>query len=233
MSNFSNKRILGDLKIIKKNQLDKHNIYVSINDDNIYNIKALIIGPGDTPYEGGYYFFDFEIPKKYPWEPPKATFKTLNNKVRFNPNLYKNGKVCVSILNTWDGPGWTSVCTLSGVLLSIQSLLNENPIHNEPGWEKENGEKCKNYNEMISFYNLKVGVLDILNNIPCGFEVFKDIINQYFIKNFTKYQTFIEKRMKHDGKILNLRLYNMSTELNYLSVLEELTILYSKLIDLY
>merc|ERR1711935_365452 len=199
MSNFSNKRILGDLKIIKKNQLDKHNIYVSINDDNIYNIKALIIGPGDTPYEGGYYFFDFEIPKKYPWEPPKATFKTLNNKVRFNPNLYKNGKVCVSILNTWDGPGWTSVCTLSGVLLSIQSLLNENP----------------------------------LNNIPCGFEVFKDIINQYFIKNFTKYQTFIEKRMKHDGKILNLRLYNMSTELNYLSVLEELTILYSKLIDLY
>ena len=58
-----------------------------------------------------------------------------------NPNLYENGKVCLSILGTWSGPGWTTACTLSSVLLSIQSLLNENPIHNEPGWENENGEK--------------------------------------------------------------------------------------------
>ena len=128
MSNLAIKRILSDLKIVKTNCLDKHDIFVSTNDEDVFNIKAMIIGPDDTPYEGGFYFLDIIFPKTYPLDPPKATFMTLNQEVRFNPNLYKNGKVCVSLLNTWSGPGWTTACTLSAVLLSIQSLLNERPI---------------------------------------------------------------------------------------------------------
>ena len=44
--------------------------------------------------------------------------------VRFNPNLYANGKVCLSILGTWSGPGWSPVQSLASVLISIQSLMN-------------------------------------------------------------------------------------------------------------
>jgi ubiquitin-conjugating enzyme E2 Z len=233
MSNLATKRILSDLKIIKTSQLDKHNIFVSTDDKDIYNIKSLIIGPDDTPYEGGFYFLDITFPKNYPMEPPKAKFMTLNSQVRFNPNLYKNGKVCVSLLNTWSGPGWTTCCTLSAVLLSIQSLLNEKPIQNEPGWEKEEGEKCKTYNELIEFFNLKVGVLQMINETPHGFEEFKDIMIKYYVNNFDKYRKFIEKRIIKDGEIKNLRLYNMSAKLEYTKVYEQMLLLYSGFEELY
>lgn len=31
---------------------------------------------------------------------------TGNGSVRFNPNLYNCGKVCLSLLGTWSGPSW-------------------------------------------------------------------------------------------------------------------------------
>ena len=233
MSNLATKRILSDLKIVKTNCLDKHNIFVSTNDEDVYNVKAMIIGPDDTPYEGGFYFLDIVFPKNYPLDPPKATFMTLNQEVRFNPNLYKNGKVCVSILNTWSGPGWTTACTLSGVLLSIQSLLNERPIQNEPGWEKEKGDKCKTYNDMIEYYNLKVALIQMIRNTPKGFDEFKDIMLKHYITNYDKYQKFLQKRTHLNGEIRNLRLYSMSTKLNYSKLVDEMTILYSEFEDLY
>ena len=57
--------------------------------------------------------------------------------VRFNPNLYADGKVCLSLLGTWEGPKWVpGVSTLSQVLLSIQSaILVDAPWANEPGDE--------------------------------------------------------------------------------------------------
>ena len=233
MSKLATKRILSDIKIIKKNELDKHNIFVSTNDENMYNIKAMIIGPDDTPYEGGFYFFDINFPDNYPLQPPKAKFMTLNNEIRFNPNLYKCGKVCVSLLNTWSGPGWPTACTLSSVLLSIQSLLNENPIHNEPGWENENGDKCNTYNDIISYYNLKVGLIQMINETPPRFEVFKDIMLKYFINNFDKYNKFLTKRMDKNGEHKTLKLYSLSTKLKYSSLQEELIILFSEYESIY
>mgnify|MGYP005648806785 FL=1 len=233
MSNLATKRILSDLRIIKKNELDKHNIYVSTNDEDMYNIKAMIIGPDDTPYEGGFFFFDINFPKNYPMEPPKAKFMTLNREVRFNPNLYKCGKVCVSLLNTWAGPGWTTACTLSAVLLSIQSLLNENPIHNEPGWEKENGEKCRTYNDLLDYYNLKVGVLQMIRDTPLGFEVFKDIMLKYYVTHFEKYMKFLDKRMDKNGEQKLSKLYSMSAKLDYNAIQENMLMVFSEFEVLY
>lgn len=233
MSNIAVKRILSDLKIIKSNNLDSNHIYVSTNDDDIFNIKAMIVGPDDTPYEGGFYFINLDIPKNYPLEPPRGKFMTLNNQIRFNPNLYKNGKICVSILNTWSGPSWTTACTLSGVLLSIQSLLNERPIQNEPGWEKEIGEKCKCYNDLISFFNIKVALIQMINETPPGFEEFKDIMLKHFVNNFEKYRKFVDKKMELDGEIRNLRLYNLSAKLDYSKISEEMLMLYSKYEQIY
>jgi ubiquitin-conjugating enzyme E2 Z len=233
MSNLATKRILSDLKIVKTNCLDKHNIFVSTNEENVFNVKAMIIGPDDTPYEGGFYFLDIVFPKNYPLDPPKATFMTLNQEVRFNPNLYKNGKVCVSILNTWAGPGWTTACTLSGILLSIQSLLNEKPIHNEPGYEKENGDKCRIYNEMVEYYNLKVATIQMIRDTPKGFEEFRDIMIKHLITNYEKYRKFLQKRMFLDGEVRNFRIYGMSTKLNYKKVEDDLTLLNSEFEGLY
>ena len=57
---------------------------------------------------------------------------TGGGKARFNPNLYAEGKVCLSLLGTWAGPGWDpAISTLSQVLISIQAqIMNEAPYYN-------------------------------------------------------------------------------------------------------
>ena len=100
----------------------------------LHLVHALIQGPSDTPYEFGLFFFTLTFPQDYPFSSPKAEIRTTSKgTVRFNPNLYSNGKVCLSILGTWEGPSWTASLSLETVLLSIQSLLGESPMQNEPG----------------------------------------------------------------------------------------------------
>ena len=84
-----------------------------------------------TPYEFGMYLFSVKIPDDYPFQPPKVKHLTTDGVFRTNPNLYANGKVCLSILGTWSGPGWTQILTLRTVLLSIQTLFCEDPLQNE------------------------------------------------------------------------------------------------------
>ncbi len=62
--------------------------------------------------------------------------------MRFNPNLYSDGKVCLSLLGTWrgqSGENWDpKFSTLLQVLLSIQSIIMSDDVYfNEPGYERE------------------------------------------------------------------------------------------------
>ena len=96
---------------------------------------AVVIGPTDTPYEGGAFCFEVRFPDNYPFEPPVFTYLTNDGFTRFNPNLYKSGKVCLSLLNTWQGEPWSGIQTLSSILQCIQTaVLNEEPLRNEPGY---------------------------------------------------------------------------------------------------
>ena len=64
----------------------------------------MITGPEGTPYENGCFEFDVYIPPEYPSSPMSVNLQTTGkHTVRFNPNLYNDGKVCLSILNTWHG----------------------------------------------------------------------------------------------------------------------------------
>ena len=81
-------------------------MFVVPDEADMTKIHAIITGPKDTPYEGGFFYFLLECPPNYPASPPKASLVTTGGgQVRFNPNLYRNGKVCLSILGTWSGPG--------------------------------------------------------------------------------------------------------------------------------
>ena len=122
---------------------------------------------------------------------------------------------------------------MSAVLLSIQSLLNENPIHNEPGWEKENGEKCRTYNDLLDYYNLKVGVLQMIRDTPLGFEVFKDIMLKYYVTHFEKYMKFLDKRMDKNGEQKLSKLYSMSAKLDYNAIQENMLMVFSEFEVLY
>lgn len=222
---IARKRIMADMKNLRKNtELQDCGIHVKFNDSNIYNAQAMILGPKDTPYEKGFYFFDINFPSDYPMNPPKVKFCTLLGNVRFNPNLYACGKVCLSILGTWSGPGWTSCLTLSTVLLSIQSLMNENPITNEPGFEKEplTGDNSQSYNKVISYNNIRVAVVEMYLNCPYLFQDFKPIMNDYFMKYNEFYIKYVEHNMINHGKKFSTRMYSMNGKFNFKILKEKL-----------
>lgn len=100
-------------------------VFLRCDDENVSVMKALIIGPEGTPYENGCFEFDIYLPPDYPRVPPLVNLVTTGGgTVRFNPNLYNCGKVCLSLLGTWAGPGWIAgKSSIQQVLVSIQSLI--------------------------------------------------------------------------------------------------------------
>ena len=99
------KRILNkDMKEIKKMNLEDQGIYIKFNEENMFEARAIIIGPKDTPYENGILYFVINFPKNYPFSPPKINYLS-QSKYRIHPNLYIGspsnnylGKVCLSII---------------------------------------------------------------------------------------------------------------------------------------
>lgn len=105
------------------------------SDEDMGHGWAIVMGPEDTPYDGGAFCFEVRFPENYPFAPPVFTYLTNDGVTRFNPNLYKNGKVCLSLLNTWQGEPWSGVQSLGSVLQCIQaSVLVDEPLRNEPGY---------------------------------------------------------------------------------------------------
>lgn len=98
-----------------------------------------MIGPVDTPYEDGLFAFDIHLPDTYPAAPPNVHYIS-HTRERLNPNLYVEGKVCLSLLGTWHGHGselWSVGSSLLQVLVSIHSLvLNAEPYFNEVNGSK-------------------------------------------------------------------------------------------------
>lgn len=129
MSNSAIHRITKELTNIQK--ACDLSLAVACRDSDVRSLRALIIGPPDTPYEFGFFEFDVKFPKDYPLKSPHVKCITTNGgRTRFNPNIYAEGKVCLSILGTWRGnPGeeWSSAQGLESVLISVQSLMSVNP----------------------------------------------------------------------------------------------------------
>ena len=211
-------RLAKDVRFLLKNPLNSENIYYKHDENNILKGYALIIGHENTPYEFGFYFFQFDFPDNYPFSPPIVTYLTNDGKMRYNPNLYINGKVCLSILNTWNGEGWSSCQSIYSVLLTLSSILNTNPLLNEPGI-KENNNNIYNYNLLLGYKNIEFTILkqfDYLNNnsnnIPSLIKIYNNIEINYFdtIKLFE-----------------NIMIENINK--NYNSIKNNLEILYLKI----
>jgi len=163
-------------------------VYVRIDEQNIDVMQALITGPEDTPYSGGCFLFDIYFPPTYPNAPPQVNLQTTGNgTVRFNPNLYNCGKVCLSLLGTWsgaEGEMWNKdTSTLLQVLVSIQSLiLVPQPFFNEPGYEAQIGtprgeQSSKQHNEVLRVGTIEHAMIGQLKNPPSGFE---EVIRSHF-----------------------------------------------------
>ena len=221
-------RLLKDVKHIIKNPLTDQGIYYIHDDTDMLKGYALIIGPSDTPYFGGNYFFEFIYPTDYPHSPPKVKYCTNGNKVRFNPNLYTCGKVCVSLLNTWKGDQWTSCQSISTVLLTLCTLLCKDPLLNEPGVGSGHADMI-HYNEIIEYTNLTIACCDIIFRkdgvyLPF-FENFYPFVKENFLKNIDSIIVFAHKKNESfKGQELNFKTsyYSMNINVNYPLVIERL-----------
>lgn len=85
--------------------------------DDYFHWEAMLMGPTDSPYQGGLFKLNIVFPLDYPFKPPKITFIT---KI-YHPNVNANGIICLDILKNQ----WSPALTISKVLLSISSLLTD------------------------------------------------------------------------------------------------------------
>ena len=154
-SRTSVRRLVQDIKeVTLDHSLRDHGIYYEHNMDNYMEGHAMVIGPRDTPYEDSFYFFRFAFPANYPYTPPKVhLLNRTQDRVRLNPNLYVDGKVCLSILNTWQGEPWSACQTIRSVLLTLVTVLNEKPLMNEPGIPDSHREHGV-YNYVVQYASL-------------------------------------------------------------------------------
>lgn len=218
-------RLLHDVREIINNPLDSHGIYYVHDDTDMLKGYAMIVGPQDTPYFGGYYLFELFYPPEYPHKPPKVLFSTNADNVRFNPNLYVNGKVCISLLNTWRGEQWTSCQTITTILLTLCTILNENPLMNEPGLYIHHPDII-NYNEIIQYSNFEIAIYYLLtknSNIYLPyFDYFYNIMREIFINNYDKYLSIIENKMNiyDKPKLISVGIYSLSRKIDYVRISE-------------
>ena len=157
---------MKSFKVIKKHYEIFNNdhvdgVSIGMDENNIFEWNIIILGPKDSPYEGGIFEASLTFPDNYPLHPPKFIFKTPI----FHPNIYKDGNICISILHP---PGddkygyekseerWRPVHTVNSILLSIISLFHspndESPANVDAGklWREDKNEFQKVVNSYIN-----------------------------------------------------------------------------------
>mmetsp|Transcript_1838 Transcript_1838/g.1550 ORF Transcript_1838/g.1550 Transcript_1838/m.1550 type:complete len:194 (-) Transcript_1838:279-860(-) len=121
-----------------------------IDDSDLYGWQVIVEGPPQTLYEGGYFQATLKFPPEFPSKPPEMRFTTPGF---WHPNVYKDGKVCISILHEAKEDAfnqqesidekWRPILSIEAVIVSVMSMLSE-PNFGSPAnidasvmWKKE------------------------------------------------------------------------------------------------
>ena len=99
------------------------------SEDSLFQWNATVIGPDESPWEGGIYTLRMQFPDQYPDKPPRVRFVTE----MFHPNIFADGSLCLDIIQD----KWKPIYTVATILSSVQSLLcdpnTESPANQEVG----------------------------------------------------------------------------------------------------
>jgi ubiquitin-protein ligase len=210
------KRLPKEIADAQSDAMKATGIYYWVDEADARKGRAMIIGPEGTPYANCPLLFSLECPMDYPFSSPKVNFLTSDGTTRFHPNLYVGGRVCLSILGTWQGPKWAAVMTISTVLSSIQSLLEPNPITNEPSWEKYTlaDKRAKDYADFVK-YRLTALSYNLLSqwkrgHTPHDFTFFEDVLTERGDELLGKLSALIHKEAEKDEVSYTNISYGMS-----------------------
>ncbi|CAK4034136.1 Hypothetical predicted protein [Lecanosticta acicola] len=176
------KKLVKDQKLLASELQSAGGIFVRYCSSRPDMMKILMVGPQDTPYENGLFEFDLWCPGDYPSVPPRMHFRTTGRgTVRFNPNLYTDGKVCLSLLGTWGNQWNPAESSIFQVLLSIRSMIFcPEPYCNEPGYEKEYGsEASKVYTGHVRPATVRHAMLDWMDPERCP-QMWREVVQKHF-----------------------------------------------------
>jgi len=221
------KRLAKDIQTMVSDEMSSLDIHYWYDESDIRTGEVLLFGPENTPYAFCPFIFSIKVPGDYPFSSPTVLVLSSDGVTRFHPNLYITGKVCLSILGTYTGPKWASSMNIGTIFKSIFSLLNDNPITNEPGWEKFTLEHkdAKDYAEWIEYNLLKYTVYqyrNYCNKIDKFWSNFSHVFDgsgwkQKWVQIGDKIKTL---SLKGDNTYLKVP-YGMSGTTNWIKLLEE------------
>ena len=115
------KRLAKEQSDLLKEADDNETLFsIDPSESDLFKWEGSIVGPDESPYEGGMFFLTMEIPNDYPQKPPKVKFTTRV----YHPNIHSNGDICLDILKD----DWKPSLTIGAVMKQLSSLLiNPNP----------------------------------------------------------------------------------------------------------
>jgi ubiquitin-conjugating enzyme E2 D/E len=128
----SNSKILEELNKMRRNP--PVGCSASLKDpSNIYEWKASIIGPKDSPYVGGVFKLSIKLPTDYPSSAPTIKFVTPI----YHPNVHTDGSICVDLLSKWREQSHTIPELLAGIVVLLAT----------PGFKSPYSHVSKDLNE--------------------------------------------------------------------------------------
>jgi ubiquitin-protein ligase len=166
------RRVMRDYERLIKSGPESGIWIKPLSPDNMDAFVVMLRGPAG-PYEGALFFFTLEPWVSfnandnnngftYPASPPRI-LNVSPWSIRSHPNIYRTSdlkvenslgggaKVCLSILNTWTGPPWTPMLDFEMIFVTILSILDDNPLKNEPGYERGPENVCRDYAVYVQY----------------------------------------------------------------------------------
>ena len=235
-----NKEIIRLNRIkVEKNIFDKdieyyknNGIYLEYDKENSNIVYILYIIKNENIYKHSQHIFKYIYTENYPFEPPKLLYLTPRKKARLHPNFYSNGKCCLSLLGTWNGPQWTSCNNITSIINSIIPLFSDNPLQFEPTFEDII--KYKKYNDTYNLY-VKYEIYNFLSyniiNIIENTNELNTIMKKYFLDNYNDILKEIKKIENHNGDKFRSPVYNYDINIEYDLLVSKIESLNKKLIN--
>jgi ubiquitin-conjugating enzyme E2 G1 len=121
-------RLAKELQELQKNPVEGFSAGL-VDESNLFEWEVFIVGPSETLFEGGFFKARLNFPEDYPNKPPEMRFITP----MWHPNVYEDGRVCISILHP---PGddiygyeksserWLPIHSVESILVSVISMLS-------------------------------------------------------------------------------------------------------------
>ncbi|KAL3936381.1 MAG: hypothetical protein SGBAC_008290 [Bacillariaceae sp.] len=120
------KRILKERAMLEKSPLPFIAI-INLAGEDIFNWECTLVGPEDSPYQGGLFVLSLAFPAQYPFKAPQLRFKT---KV-YHPSVSREtGEICADVIGNW-GPTLNAKHCLEVVYSLLQSPEADHPVEDE------------------------------------------------------------------------------------------------------